>query len=446
MIRYGLLPDLILVFAALVVVGRFVALGAFAALPLAAISAIVVVALARQLRMYRNATSDTRQSTQRRAAITALLGAGLFLTIMYVVDVDHDRRWLPVAAVTVFLVLSHRRDLVRTIDRWLPGERVLADRILLMGDLTSCVAFETSGSHGDFKVIDRFEIAPEHAEVRKTIRVTDAAVDMAKEGHVDRIVLLTSSLELPVVNAVVRRCTLRNTTVDLLTGAARITQGRLEVGRVNAFATLNVRPGLNGRRQKVAKRAFDLVLTSLLVVVLSPVMVALALAVKFDSEGPVLYRQSRLGRGGGQFEMLKFRSMVDNAHKKVVDLRDENEGSGPLFKMKNDPRVTRVGRFIRRTSLDELPQLFNVLRGQMSLVGPRPALPDEADSWPIELFDRLEVLPGITGLWQVSGRSDISFTEYEQLDLYYVDNWSMRLDVSILARTLPAAVSSDGAY
>ncbi|MCL4110587.1 UNVERIFIED_CONTAM: hypothetical protein GTU68_035561 [Idotea baltica] len=161
-------------------------------------------------------------------------------------------------------------------------------------------------------------------------------------------------------------------------------------------------------------------------------MAVAAIAVKVGSTGPVFYKQRRLGRGGQQFEMIKFRSML-------------NEADGPLFKIKDDPRITRVGGILRRTSIDELPQLWNVVRGHMSLVGPRPALAIEADGWPIELFDRLEVPPGITGLWQVNGRSNASFADYARLDLYYVDNWTIGLDVAILARTIPALLGR-GAY
>jgi exopolysaccharide biosynthesis polyprenyl glycosylphosphotransferase len=195
-----------------------------------------------------------------------------------------------------------------------------------------------------------------------------------------------------------------------------------------------------------AKRLFDVVVTGSALLVLSPIMIAVALAVKLSSPGPVLFRQERVGRSDKPFHMLKFRSMVVDAEKRLAELSEANEGAGPLFKMKDDPRVTRVGRFIRKTSLDELPQLFNVLRNEMSLVGPRPALRSEMAQWSPDLYARLEVKPGITGMWQVSGRSGTSFDEYTRLDLYYVHNWSLLVDVSILVRTLPAVVKSDGAF
>jgi len=181
-------------------------------------------------------------------------------------------------------------------------------------------------------------------------------------------------------------------------------------------------------------------------VVLSPVILLLALAVKVNDRGPVFFRQVRVGRNGKLFRCLKFRTMVVDAEAKLAALQQTNERSGPLFKMERDPRVTRVGARLRRWSLDELPQLVNVLLGQMSLVGPRPALPDEVASYDLDPRRRLAVKPGITGLWQVSGRSDLTWAESVRLDLRYVDNWSLRLDLAILSRTVQAVVGHRGAY
>jgi len=168
--------------------------------------------------------------------------------------------------------------------------------------------------------------------------------------------------------------------------------------------------------------------------------------VKLDTPGPVLFRQERVGRRGRRFTMLKFRSMVVDAEARRPALAAANEADGPLFKVRHDPRVTRVGRILRRLSLDELPQLVNVLRGDMSIVGPRPALPSEVVQWGPELFDRLHVPPGITGLWQVRGRSESRFADYRRWDLYYVDNWSLAHDMAIVLRTIPALLSRRGAY
>ena len=195
-----------------------------------------------------------------------------------------------------------------------------------------------------------------------------------------------------------------------------------------------------------AKRVFDILSASLLLLLLSVPMALVALLVRLDSPGPALFFQERVGRRGEPFKMIKFRSMRTDAEAQLVNLQEQSEGNGVLFKMKKDPRVTRVGSWIRRFSIDELPQLFNVLNGTMSLVGPRPPLPREVALYDNFAHRRLLVKPGITGLWQVSGRSDLSWDESIRLDLYYVENWSLAQDMLILFRTAKAVLGKDGAY
>lgn len=204
-------------------------------------------------------------------------------------------------------------------------------------------------------------------------------------------------------------------------------------------------PGVR-RAGGLAKRAFDIVVASTMLAFLSPLMLVIALAVKLSDGGPVFFRQERTGRNGTTFRMTKFRSMVVNADEKLAELSDFNDVDDVLFKMRNDPRVTRVGRPIRKWSLDELPQLFDVLRGDMSLVGPRPPLPREVELYPPEMHRRMLVRPGLTGLWQISGRSDLPFDEAVRMDLYYVDNWSIVGDIIIMLKTARAVVLSRGAY
>jgi exopolysaccharide biosynthesis polyprenyl glycosylphosphotransferase len=194
------------------------------------------------------------------------------------------------------------------------------------------------------------------------------------------------------------------------------------------------------------KRTLDVVASAFGLIVLSPVMMAIAVAIKLDDPGPVFFRQERVGIQGSRFHMMKFRSMVIDAEARLKELAEQNEGNGTLFKMKRDPRVTRVGAFIRKYSLDEVPQLWNVLIGDMSLVGPRPPLEREVAVYEQHTHRRLLVRPGITGLWQVSGRSDLSWEESVRLDLYYVENWSLAGDLTIIIRTIKAVVAKDGAY
>lgn len=191
---------------------------------------------------------------------------------------------------------------------------------------------------------------------------------------------------------------------------------------------------------------FDLVVASAVLLVGLPVWLLVALAVKLQSPGPIFYGQTRVGRDGVRFQMLKFRSMYRDADERLAELQKHNEASGPLFKMKDDPRVTPVGKVIRKFSIDEFPQLLNVVKGEMSLVGPRPPLPHETDRYSKNDWRRLEVVPGMTGLWQVSGRSSLTFEEMVRLDLYYIENWSVALDVNLLFRTVPAMLLARGAY
>lgn len=197
---------------------------------------------------------------------------------------------------------------------------------------------------------------------------------------------------------------------------------------------------------KARKAALDRVLAAVALVVALPVLLAIAVAVKVTSRGPVLYRSTRVGIGGSSFQMLKFRTMVDGADRRVSELASANMAAGPLFKIKEDPRVTRVGAVLRRYSLDELPQLLNVLRGDMSIVGPRPSLPSEALSYESGVERRLLVKQGMTGLWQVSGRSDLAWEDAVRLDLDYVENWSMSRDLRIIWRTVGAVIRPSGAY
>jgi exopolysaccharide biosynthesis polyprenyl glycosylphosphotransferase len=204
-------------------------------------------------------------------------------------------------------------------------------------------------------------------------------------------------------------------------------------------------PEFSGRRY-AAKRAFDLVVSFVGVVVLSPVFLVIAMLVRRDSPGPAFFTQERVGLNGRRFHMLKFRSMIVDAEAQLPTLLDRSDGNGVLFKMRSDPRVTRIGAALRRHSLDELPQLVNVLLGHMSLVGPRPPLASEVEGYDEWARRRLLVRPGITGLWQTQGRSDLSWDDSVRLDLYYVENWSTTGDIIILYRTLRSVIRAEGAY
>ncbi len=263
---------------------------------------------------------------------------------------------------------------------------------------------------------------------------------------VNEVIIALPASRREQVNRIIARGFRRPVTVKLvpdLLDVQELLPARCELQQLGARPCIGFSPAA---RVSWLKRALDLLLTSIALVALAPVMVVIAIAIKLDSPGPVFFRQERVGKDGKRFQIMKFRSMHVGADQLLPALRHKNEVDGPIFKMRDDPRVTRVGRVLRRLSLDELPQLFNVLKGEMSLVGPRPPIPAEVEKYEDWQHGRLRAIPGITGLWQVSGRSEVSFYDMVRLDLHYIRNWSLALDLAILWRTIPAVLTSRGAY
>jgi exopolysaccharide biosynthesis polyprenyl glycosylphosphotransferase len=244
----------------------------------------------------------------------------------------------------------------------------------------------------------------------------------------------------------VDQCHQRGVTVRIAPSTMEILVHRAEFVPGTSVPLFELRPPVFDGVDYAVKRSFDFVISLALVVVLSPLLLAISAAVFLSSRGPVLYRSIRPGIGGEPFACFKFRTMRSDADQLQADLEAENEASGPLFKIRDDPRLTSAGRFLRRYSLDELPQLFNVILGQMSLVGPRP-LPqrdfDQLEDWHKK---RYLVLPGVTGLWQVSGRAELDFDDLVRLDFLYLERWSIGLDLSILIKTVPAVLLRRGAF
>ena len=220
---------------------------------------------------------------------------------------------------------------------------------------------------------------------------------------------------------------------------------RLSVRPAAGLPLLHLDEAALSRPKRFAKRALDLLLSSTMILFLSPLMLGTALAVKCSSRGPVLFRQARIGRAGKAFTILKFRTMVQNAEDMRGDLRGQHGVTSPMFKLRDDPRITRIGRYLRRWSIDELPQLFNVIGGSMSLVGPRPHPLDDVHRYELEAYRRLALKPGLTGLWQVEGRSNLTWREALQFDLYYIETWSLSGDLVLLARTIRAVLQGRGA-
>ncbi|KAB2669670.1 MAG: sugar transferase [Verrucomicrobia bacterium] len=345
--------------------------------------------------------------------------------------------YVPVAVALGFL----KDELVRTMTAQRHGTQQARRRVILAGGPVDAARLERTldlGVFGDVEVaarVDLNELSPERL------------ADLLHRHSVNAVIIAPRQTLFGALERTIQLCELEGVEVWLLADFFQTRISHVTVAEIHGHPMLVFSAGHDASWQAIAKGVIDFAGALAMIVALSPVMLAAAIAVRLTSAGPVFFRQQRAGLNGRPFTMLKFRSMVTNAEQLKQELAALNEMSGPVFKVSNDPRVTRVGRFLRKWSIDELPQLFNVLRGEMSLVGPRPLPVDE-----VERFDdlahrrRLSVKPGLTCLWQISGRNNVSdFREWVRLDLEYIDNWSLWLDIKILLFTVPAVFSGAGA-
>jgi exopolysaccharide biosynthesis polyprenyl glycosylphosphotransferase len=274
----------------------------------------------------------------------------------------------------------------------------------------------------------------------------DKLAQLVDNEDIDQVIITLPWMYQRKIMRIVHECQRQQVSARIVPDLFQMSLSQVDVDDLGGIPLIGVREVSISRWQQIVKRGMAVGISLGAGLLLLPLVGIIALAIKLDSVGPIFFRQLRVGKGGRQFWCYKFRSMRDGAEQEQQQLLDLNEADGPLFKIRNDPRLTRVGRWLRRTSLDEVPQLYNVLRGEMSIVGPRPALPQEVAQYEGWHTRRLEVAPGITGLWQVSGRSDLSFDEGCLLDIYYIEHWSPLLDLKIMFRTIPKLFSGAGAY
>ncbi len=266
------------------------------------------------------------------------------------------------------------------------------------------------------------------------------------EERPDEVIITLPWMYHRKIMGIVRECERRGVRPRIVPDLFQMSLTQVNVEDLGGVPLIGVRTVAISKGALLVKRLIDVTVAAVGLVLCAPLFLLIALAIRLDSPGPIIFRQTRVGLRGRHFEMYKFRSMHVGAEEQQDMLADLNEADGPIFKIRDDPRLTRVGRILRRLSLDELPQLVNVLQGEMSLVGPRPPIPAEVEKYQEWHKKRLEAPPGMTGLWQVSGRSRLSFDEMVLLDIYYIENWSLWLDFKILMRTIPKVLLGEGAY
>ncbi len=280
----------------------------------------------------------------------------------------------------------------------------------------------------------------------KALGDTNQLPRLLKELAVNEVIVSLPWTAREKIIRIMNLCQRYNVTAKIVPDLFQLSLSRVAIDDVGGIPLIAIREPQMGMVDAIIKRSMDLFFGLLLFLVSAIPMLLIAILIKLDSPGPILFKQKRLGRFGQEFIAYKFRSMREGAHEEQAALTELNEATGPLFKIRDDPRRTRVGRWIRRMSLDELPQLFNVLRGEMSMVGPRPPMPNEVEQYQEWHKRRLDVRPGITGLAQVSGRSDLTFDETAMLDIYYIENWSPWVDIGIILKTIPTVLLARGAY
>ena len=391
-----------------------------------------------------------RRAGVGRVVSSLVLVAGV--TLVFALGVDHEfgtYGLAPTAVVACAAIIGLLRASYERITKDVLHGLGVRRRAVLVGDGDNVGHLLKTLGHArggiDYSFVGAIAPAQNGIPLRRLGSLGELA-DVLSRQRVDELIVNGGDVTDDQLVELVEQAHRRGVQVRVAPTTAEILTQRAEYVPGQAVPLFELRPPVFVGVDWASKRLFDLVVSSVVLIVGLPLWLLIAAAIKLDSRGPVFYRDRRVGLGEQEFEMIKFRTMFAGAERLQTKLEQRNEASGPLFKIRDDPRLTRVGALLRRLSLDEVPQALNVLRGEMSLVGPRPL--------PVRDFDKLEawhrkrylVLPGITGLWQISGRSELTFDDLVRLDFYYLENWSIWLDISILAKTLPAVVSRRGAY
>lgn len=388
----------------------------------------------------------------------AMVMAGVILYAFFTAFTPSRLVFIYVMVIGIILMIGHRA-IGSMIRSRLHRAGIAVDRVLIVGGgenarrlMQSMLGqagwgYRLVGYVSDAEDNDRINVATERGIL--TCPRLGGAVDvgdLVKRYNVDDVVIIGNSLQMDQVSRVVEHCRESVVQFRIVPDLLQISMDRVAISEINGVPTIGVRDASIRGWNAFMKRMMDILLSGLGLLLLAIPMLIISVLIKRDSQGSVFYTQTRVGQYGKPFTMIKFRCMVTDADQQWSELVRAVGGDGRIFKDPDDPRLTRVGKRLRKLSLDELPQLINVLKGDMSIVGPRPPLPREVAEYEGWHKQRLLVRPGLTGLWQVNGRSDLSFDEMIRLDLYYAENWSPWLDTKVLLRTVPAVLLGRGAY
>ncbi len=405
-----------------------------------------VTTLATLIFFHRKGLYQTRPTLPRtdeiaKATVGILSGAAVTLVTSAFMDWSIGSWEIVLGVGAALLVLVLARGLLRTIRLGVSATEDLR-RVIIVGsgqearELAEVIGDHPESHLGIVGVVGHLPVAETHGLASLWLGPTSRLIELMHLHESTLAIVTPTGFRGEQFRLITKDLFEAGFDVYLSTGVSRLWEGRFDVVSMAHEPLVVMSSQQPARWQLGAKRVLDIIGASLILLLAAPIMLFTALAVKVEDGGPIFFTQKRVGRRSETFGMLKFRSMVTNAEELKAELAEENERTGPLFKLSRDPRITRVGSFIRETSIDELPQLINVLRGEMSLVGPRPALPEEFNAFDAEFRGRFDVRPGITGLWQVEARRNASFGAYRRLDLHYVENWTLGLDLRILLATV----------
>ncbi|GAB4474098.1 MAG: sugar transferase [Anaerolineae bacterium] len=365
----------------------------------------------------------------------------------------YSRGMLVLAAMLIILFLSAARLIINAIILQQRKRGIGVDRVLIvgMGELGRSVVRNILGDPMiGYQIAGYVDDDPAKGSGKlgriKGLGGLDRLAEIIDQHHVDEVIVTLPWMYHRKILQIIAECERGNVRVRVVPDVFQQRMRHVDLDTLNGIPLIGAGPDKLGPSAAFLKRTLDLTLALLALPFFALIYLIVAPLIKLDSPGPVIYKHRRIGKDGRPIAIYKFRSMVEDADKMQAELAALNEADGPLFKIKDDPRLTRVGKVLRRTSIDELPQLINILRGEMSWVGPRPGTPEEVTQYEPWQAKRLSIKPGLTGLWQISGRSDVPFDEMCLLDIFYIENWSLDLDIRILLQTIPLVLSGKGAY